>query len=90
MKEKITVIYTDDTKPRRYIYATSRRTGTIDTTLAAELTTDPNKAHDFGSVSNAKTIIQKIHNPYEREYLHERIEVDRNRQINIDQSREMS
>lgn len=77
MAQKIFVIYTDDTKPRRYVLSLSRRSGTIDNNLVAETTTDLTQAHDFGSISNAKTFIPKIHNPFEREYKYSSVKVDR-------------
>ncbi|HTD92459.1 MAG TPA: hypothetical protein VK644_01555 [Chitinophagaceae bacterium] len=88
MATKITTIFTDDTTPRRYISATSRRSNVTDANLLAELTSNPNEAHDFGTADNARAIIPRLHNPYDRKYQHERICVDRPA-TSIDESYEL-
>lgn len=67
MSQKIYVIFTDDTKPRRFIKATSRRTH-IDNNLAVETTTEVRDAHDFGSIDNCIAIIPRLHNPCDRSW----------------------
>ena len=68
MSQKITAIYTDDTRPRKYISTLSRRDGMIDNNYVAMLTDDPNFAHDFKSPEEARRIIPRIHNPFDRSY----------------------
>lgn len=69
MSSKIVVIYTTDTKPVRYVSSTGPRDQVVDRNLLAELTTNPEEAHDFKTEEEAKDIVPKLHNPFERTYL---------------------
>jgi|GEM_PF-6440569 len=73
MRRKILAIYTD-TKPRRYVSTTTNRP---DRKVLLELTDNPNEAHDFGTQDNADRIIQNAHNPWERKFGTESMEVER-------------
>lgn len=64
----IIAIYTDSTRPRRYISSLSKREGVIDNNLLAELTADKEQAKEFSSLEEANKIITCIHNPCDRVY----------------------
>lgn len=72
----IIAIFTDSTRPRRFIASTSKREQTFDSNLAVELTTDKNQAKSFSSLEAANAAIRKLHNPCDRIYEAGEVAVD--------------
>lgn len=82
MKRTIVAICANTT-PVRYISTTTNRP---DKTIVAELTADKNQAHDFVNMENARKIIPRLVNPFERVFAAVSIEVERKATVDVDEN----
>lgn len=85
MTQKIIAIYTDDTRPGKFVASWSRRDGAIES-YSVLLTANPDEAYDFGTKDAAREFIPKINNPYERTYRERVLVVNKRRKKQLEKS----